>query len=151
MPFSGCEDTRRRAKHTRPTPSGIVRKQPLDTRSKILSQAAPPPCNGQLHVARGWFDVLTADICRALLEVKPANGTLAVLVYRESDARPAPLTADDRAQMLAALDCVDYVYVCDFADADSTVTDLGASADFDVELSTERDVVRDVLQLHGQR
>ena len=123
----------------------------MDTRSKILSQAAPPARNGQLHVARGWFDVLTADICRALLEVKPADGSLAVLVYRESDARPAPLTAGDRAQMVAALDCVDYVFVCDMADADSVVTGLGASADFDVELSTERDVVRDVLQLHGQR
>ena len=123
----------------------------MDTRSKILSRAEPTPRNRQLHVARGWFDVLTADICRALLEVRPANGSLAVLVYRESDARPAPLTADDRAQMVAALDCVDYVFVCDVADSDSALTDLGASAEFDVELSTERDVVRDVLQLHGQR
>ena len=130
---------------------GIVRKQALDTRSKILSQALPPPCLGQLHVVRGWFDVLTADICRVLLEAKPAGGSLLALVYRESDARPAPLTAYDRAQMVAALDCVDYVYMCDPADAGAAVADLGAHADFDVELSTERDVVRDVLQLHGQR
>lgn len=123
----------------------------MDTRSKILSQAAPLPCTGQLHVARGWFDVLTAEICRVLLEVRPTNGSLLVLVYRESDARPTPLSADDRAQMVAAVDCVDYVYVCDVADGDSAVKGFRAYADFDVELSTERDVVRDVLRLHEHR
>ena len=111
----------------------------------------PPPDRGRLHVARGWFDVLTADICRVLLEAKPVGGSLLALVYRDSEARPAPLVAYDRAQMVAALDCVDYVYVCTAAEADSTVADLGAHAEIDVELSTERDVVRDVLQSHEQR
>ena len=151
MRFPGGEGSRKPAKQARLPPGGIVRKKPLDTRSKILSQAAPLPCTGQLHVARGWFDVLTADMCRALLEVRPADGALLVLVYRESDARPSPLSADDRAQMVAALDCVDYVFVCDVDDADTAARDLEASAEFDVELSTVRDVVRDVLQLHGQR
>ncbi len=123
----------------------------MDTRSKIVTQAVPPARRGRLHVARGWFDVLTADMCRVLLEAKPADGSLLVLVYRESEARPAPLSAHDRAQMVAALDCVDHVYVCDAADADAAVADLRTDAEIDVEASMGRDVVRDVLQLHGHR
>ena len=122
------------------------RRSALDTRSKIVEQSALSSIQGVLHLACGWFDVLTAEHCRLLQAAKPADGTLLVLVYRESSTRPAPLRAFDRAQMIAALACVDRVVVCEQSDVASMVADLGPIAVVEIESRQRRDVIRDVLE-----
>ncbi len=122
----------------------------MDTRSKIVEPAALSSIQGELHLARGWFDVLTAEHCGLLQAAKPAGRTLLVLVYRESSTRPAPLRAFDRAQMVAALECVDRVVVCEQSDVESMVADLGPISVIDIESMQSRDVIRDVLERQGR-
>lgn len=93
--------------------------------------------------------MLTAEHCERLAAAKPADGNLLVLVHRETEARPTPLRAYDRAQMVAALACVEQVLVCDEAEAAAIAAELGATCVVDVESDQRRNVVRDVLHLHG--
>ena len=104
------------------------------------------PKGKQLHLVRGWFHVLTADRCHLLQSAKPADGSLLVLVYVDSPRHASPLTAHDRAQMVAALGCVDEVCVCDESEATSLSASLGPDMEFDAEESLGRDVIRDVLE-----
>lgn len=121
----------------------------VDTRSKIVDCIDPFP-DGCLHVARGWFSVLTADQCRLLEQSKPANARLAVLVYQETDLRPTPLPSHDRAQLIAALGCVDQVCVCHEADAPEIISQLRPAAEVDADAALGRDVVSDVLERHAE-
>jgi bifunctional ADP-heptose synthase (sugar kinase/adenylyltransferase) len=124
----------------------------LDTRTKIVSkQAALPAISGSVHLAKGWFDVLTAQHGRLLGGAKTADGTLVVLVYRDSAGRPVPLGAYDRAQMVAALECVDLVCICDASRAESIAAALKPETELDVDALQTRDVVRDVLERHADR
>lgn len=121
----------------------------MDTRTKIVDRPNGRSQGKRLHVVRGWFDVLTADQCRLLQEAKPADGSLLVLVYRDTASHPSPLTARDRAQMVAALGCVDEVLVCDESEATTLSSSLGPDTELDAGESTGRDVVRDVLERQG--
>lgn len=103
----------------------------------------------RLHLVRGWFDVLTADRCRLLQNAKPADGSLLVLVYRDSPRHASPLTSHDRAQMVAALGCVDEVCVCEESEATNLSASLGPDTEVDAEQSLGRDVIRDVLERQG--
>ena len=103
----------------------------------------------RLHLVRGWFDVLTADRCRLLQSAKPADGSLLVLVYADSPSHASPLTSQDRAQMVAALGCVDEVCVCEQSEATRLSASLEPDAAFDAEESMGRDVIRDVLERRG--
>lgn len=103
----------------------------------------------RLHLVRGWFDVLTADRCRLLQNAKPADGSLLVLVYRDSPSHASPLTSHDRAQMVAALGCVDQVCVCGESEATKLSLSLGPDTEIDAEKSVGRDVIRDVLERQG--
>lgn len=118
----------------------------MDTRSKIVEPTALSAIQGELYLACGWFDVLTAEHCRLLQGAKPAAGTLLVLVYRESSTRPTPLGAFDRAQLIAALECVDRVVVCEQSDVESLVAALGPISVVDIESRQHRDVIREVLE-----
>lgn len=84
-----------------------------------------------------------------LREARPPQGSLGVVVYRETAHRPTPLTAHDRAQMVAALDTVDWVCVCDASEADGIAASYAAGPVLDVDSAQTRDVIRDVLELHS--
>lgn len=97
----------------------------------------------------GWFDVLTAEHCELLRSAKPRDGSLVVLVYQETELRPAPLCVHDRAQLVAALESVDWVCVCAASEAKSIADDCAADCVIDIDSAQKRDVVRDVLELHA--
>ena len=122
----------------------------MDTRSKIVEEGALPLMSGRGCVARGWFDVLTAEHGRLLGDAKAEHGRLVVLVYQDSATRPAPLVAADRAQMVAALESVDLVCKCDAVRAESIIAALRPAAQLDVDAFETRDVVRDVLACHSE-
>lgn len=117
----------------------------VDTRTKIVEPSTLPSCGGQVHAAKGWFDVLTSEHCELLQQARPAERKLLVLVYRETEDRPAPLPAYDRAQMVAALACVDLVCITGAAEADAIVASVGAEPALDMDVSQSRDVVRHVI------
>ncbi len=71
-----------------------------------------------------------------------------MLVLRESAARPVALTAEDRAQLVAALACVDWVLICEASEVAAVAAGLGPSSLLDVESGLRRNVIRDVLDLH---
>ena len=120
----------------------------FDTRTKIVEQASLPPLQPNTQVAKGWFDVLTAETCELLDSAKRSGGLLVVLVYRDSDSRPAPLCGHDRTQMIAALGSVDWVCLCDASEADAIALTCQAGPVLDVDAVQTRDVIRDVLELH---
>ncbi len=129
---------------------GILHRiKALDTRKKIVEQTALPRNGACISIAKGWFDVLTAEHCDLLARARPADGSLLVLVHRETPERPAPLVAYDRAQMLAALGCVDLVCICDASNADSIAADLGTDSALDVDAIQASDVVRHVIERQG--
>ena len=117
----------------------------VDTRTKIVEPDTLASCGRQLRAAKGWFDVLTSEHCDLLEQTRPADRKLLVLVYRETEDRPAPLPAYDRAQMVAALACVDFVCIADASEADAIVASVGAEPAFDVDVRQSRDIVRHVI------
>lgn len=123
----------------------------MDTRKKIVHLHSLPGGQANLRIAKGWFDVLTAEHCELLRKAKGPEGILVVLVYIETETRPAPLTASDRAQMVAALGAVDWVCACDAEECLEIETRLQPEAVLDVEAVRQRDVVRDVLEQHASR
>ena len=123
-----------------PTPGNLL----LDTRTKIRSPEAVVARPG-MAAAKGWFDVLTADHCRALAAAAEKASKLLVLVVRESAERAAALPAADRAQLAAGLACVDEVVICDESEADDWIAEWRPSAVVDVEALVKRDVAADVL------
>lgn len=121
----------------------------MDTREKIVSQPALLRMSGQVRVAKGWFDILTAEHCRLLAAAKPDAGTLVVLVYRETADRPAPLNSYGRAQMVAALACVDTVCVCDVSDSEAIVGRIKPESVLNIDALLTRDIVRYVAERHA--
>lgn len=121
----------------------------VDTRTKIIGPSELALPRGQVRAAKGWFDVLTAEHCDLLQQARRADGKLLVLVYRETATRPAPLPAYDRAQMVAALACVDIVCITDISEADAIVSEAGAEPAFDVDAEQSCDVVRHVVATQG--
>jgi len=117
----------------------------VDTRTKIVEPEMLASCGRQAHAAKGWFDVLTSEHCELLEQARPADHKLLVLVYRETEDRPAPLPAYDRAQMVAALACVDFVCIADASEADAIVASVSAEPALDVDVRQSRDVVRHVF------
>jgi bifunctional ADP-heptose synthase (sugar kinase/adenylyltransferase) len=105
----------------------------LDTRNKIILRQDIPP--GQYRYVSGWFDPLVAAHLRRLLVLRESGPRLVVVIHDPD--RPI-LPARARAELLAALDCVDYVVI-------------GGAAD--VSLDSEHqavydDLVRYVAQRH---
>jgi glycerol-3-phosphate cytidylyltransferase-like family protein len=78
----------------------------LDTRSKIISAGDLPLA--EYAVVSGYFDPLLVSHVRRLLEIRKSHeGVVAVI---QNSTRPV-LPARARAELVAALDCVDYVLV----------------------------------------
>ena len=122
----------------------------MDTRKKIVDEAALSTVPGGVCLAKGWFDVLTADHGKLLSEAKARHRTLVALVYQDTPSRPVPLVASDRAQMIAALESVDLVCKCDASRVKSIVDTLRPEAEIDVDALQSRDVIRDVLERHAE-
>ena len=116
----------------------------MDTRTKIRSPDAIAP-RPDTVVVWGWFDILTAEHCRALEDAKTAAAGLVALVFRESAGRATVLDAGDRAQLVAGLGCVDEVVICDESEADALIAAWRPAAAVDVEAFVKRDVVADVI------
>lgn len=98
--------------------------------------------------AGGWFDVLQAAHCRRLAEAKPDHARLVVFVYEDGPARRGVLDSWSRAQMAAALAVVDYVVICDEAEAASLAARCNLPPLLPIEEAMPRDIVADVLQRH---
>ena len=84
----------------------------MDTRNKIIdaTQAARIAASGAIVVS-GYFDPLIAAHAERLVQLKPANAKLLVLIATPADAI---LPAGARAQLVAGLRAVDYVSeLCD--------------------------------------
>lgn len=127
----------------------------MDTRTKILprqdvaSRLAALSINGSRVVtAGGWFDVLQAAHCQRLSEVKHEPARLVVFVYDDRPNRPGVLEAWSRAQMVAALAVVDYVVICDEAEAASLAARCHLPPLLPIEEAMPRDIVADVLHRH---
>ena len=121
----------------------------MDTRQKIVQRDSLPSSPATVRLAKGWFDALTAEHCEILRSIESPDSSLVVLVYTETPAHPCPLKAFDRAQLIAALDSVDWVCVCDASDAPEIEASIRPESILDVEAVQQRDVVRDVLELHA--
>jgi len=127
----------------------------MDTRAKIVprqevvSRLAALSTNGsRIVTAGGWFDVLQAAHCQRLSEAKHEHARLVVFVYDDRPNRPGVLDAWSRAQMVAALAAVDYVVICDQADAASLAARSNLPPPLSIEEAMPRDIVADVLQRH---
>lgn len=123
----------------------------MDTRSKIIPPDKVLTKGPSLQFAKGWFDVLTAEHCQLLAAAKPPGSTLVVLVHRESEAHPTPMTVEGRSQMVAALGCVDWVCPCDASQVQSVLKTAGAESAVDIDGLQTRDVIGDVFKRHGGR
>ena len=121
----------------------------MDTRTKIVEPIALGTL-ASLACAKGWFDVLTAEHCELLAGARPADGKLLVLVYSETEGRPSPLPAFDRAQMIAALECVDFVCICEAGEADALLAGLASEPALDVDACQSRDAVRHVVATQSE-
>ncbi len=109
----------------------------MDTRTKIVDLdravrlAAELRANGRrLILADGYFDVLQAAHARALGRLRSDGAAIIVAVYDDAalckmrqQQRPI-LTAQARAQMVAALGVVDYVLVWPETTLDALVAQL---------------------------
>ncbi len=126
---------------------GIVINSVLNTRTKIIQSFESIKRREQLHLVYGWFDVLTAEYCGILQGSTSVDSTLIALVFEENETRSSPLSAYDRAQMLAALECVDHVIICKESESDSVVSEFNPDSVIDIDSLQKRDVVRDVLKL----
>lgn len=133
-----------------PRSAGGIVESALDTRKKIVEPNALRDLRGRIHVAKGWFDVLTAEHCRLLTDARSGCDTLVVLVYRETALRHAPMDSYGRAQMVAALASVDWVCECSATGAEPIARMLSPASVVDVDAVQKRDVVRDVMQRHGR-
>ncbi len=117
----------------------------MDTRTKIRPSSDAVVAAAGSVIAKGWFDVLTADHCRALADAKQPDSTLLVLILNETAAHPTPLNANDRAQLVAGLACVDRVVICDDSEVDDLISQWRSAGAVDIEALVSRDVVRDVI------
>jgi bifunctional ADP-heptose synthase (sugar kinase/adenylyltransferase) len=125
----------------------------MDTRTKIISRpdvtsrlAALAGSNGRIVTAGGWFDVLQAAHGQRLSAAKREHARLIVFLYDDCPKRRGLLDAWSRAQMVAALAVVDYVVICDEAEAASLAARCNLPPLLPIEDAMPRDIVADVLQ-----
>ena len=135
---------------------GWVPAQSMDTRSKIISLERAGALfsslgeeAGGVVIARGCFDLLSAEHCRELARARDRGKCLVVAVYSDRESRRTVLSQSARAEMVAALAVVDYVVICDEAQTDRVVSPWRPAAVVDADPTSSRDVIGDVLQRYS--
>ena len=127
----------------------------MDTRSKILDpsstlQRLSEHDHPAVLIARGSFDILRAEHCRRLAREKAKSEKLVVLVANEAEdagtPRPTVLDARTRAELVAALQVVDYVVICGEAEAQGLISALPSARLIEPNTPPLRDVRADVLR-----
>ena len=123
----------------------------MDTRSKILDPSgALKHLSGLGHssfvIARGSFDILRGEHCRRLAQEKKEHGELLVLVADDENPRRTVLDARTRAELVAALRVVDYVVICDEAEANGFISSLSPARVVEPEIPPLHDIIADVLR-----
>ena len=128
----------------------------MDTRSKIISLNPAGALFSSLAekgdgivVARGCFDLLSAEHCRQLARAKERGKYLVVAVYSDKDPQKTVFSQSARARMVAALAVVDYVVICDEPQTDRIVSSWQPVAVVDADPTSARDVIGDVLQRYS--
>ena len=133
----------------------------MDTRTKIISlgeaaeMAERVRSEGrQLTLATGCFDVLQAAHARFLNGLRSDSSVLLVAVYGDAALceirrQPKPLlSAQARAQLVAAFGAVDYVLIWPGASLDPLIDRLGPGH---VERVTEeRNIIEEVIARHKE-
>ncbi len=93
----------------------------MDTRSKILTAAAAREIAARpLVVVLGTFDVLRASHVGELEAARQGAALLAIVLPREGEVLPQRA----RAELVAALRAVDFVTMCEAAEAASMIDAL---------------------------
>jgi bifunctional ADP-heptose synthase (sugar kinase/adenylyltransferase) len=138
----------------------------MDTRSKILPpkkarQRLSEDNHASVLIARGSFDILQAEHCARLIQEKGSSEKLVVLVSGEEvadeavaddesadaqDPRRTVLDAGTRAELVAALEVVDYVIICSEAGAKGFISSLSPARVIEPETPPLRDIRADVLR-----
>ena len=128
----------------------------MDTRSKIISlnragELVPSLAEkgGDVVVACGCFDLLSAEHCRRLARAKETGKYLVAAVYADKDPQETVFNQSARAQMVAGLAVVDYVVICDQAQTERPVSSWRPTAVVDADPIPSRDVIGDVLQRYS--
>ena len=126
----------------------------MDTRSKILKPAEAlkhlaRPGESRFVIARGTFDILRAEHCRRLAQAKQEPEKLVVLIVLiagDETPRRTVLDARTRAELIAAVQVVDYVVICDEAEANGFISSLSPTRVVEPESPPLRDIAADVLR-----
>ena len=123
----------------------------MDTRSKILDpskaiERLSGPDHASFLIARGSFDILRAEHCRRLAQEKEGPEELLVLVADDEKPRRTVLDARTRAELVAALQVVDYVVIRGEAEANRFISSLPPARAVEPEIPPLRDIIADVLQ-----
>ena len=127
----------------------------MDTRSKILDpsstlQRLSEHDHPAVLIARGSFDILRAEHCHRLAREKAKSEKLVVLVANEAEdggtPRPTVLDARTRAELVAALQVVDYVVICGEAEAQGLISALPSARLIEPDTPPLRDIKADVLR-----
>jgi bifunctional ADP-heptose synthase (sugar kinase/adenylyltransferase) len=138
----------------------------MDTRSKILApqkalQRLSEANHAAVLIARGSFDILQAEHCARLAQEKGASEKLVVLVSGDEvedeevsgdesadaqDPRRTVLDARTRAELVAALEVVDYVIICSEVGAKGLISSLSPARVIEPETPPLRDIRADVLR-----
>ena len=93
----------------------------MDTRSKILTPAAAREIAARpIAIALGTFDVLRASHVGELEAARQGAALLAIVLPREGEVLPQRV----RAELVAALRSVDFVTLCEAAEADAIIAAL---------------------------
>ena len=140
-------ETSTERKRYRPTD----RSTQMDTRSKILNPAKvlkhlAGPGESRFVIARGTFDILRAEHCRRLAQAKEGPEKLVVLIAGDETPRRTVLDARTRAELIAAVQVVDYVVICDEAEANGFISSLSPTRVVEPESPPLRDIAADVLR-----
>ena len=123
----------------------------MDTRSKILDPSVAierlsGPHHASLLIARGSFDILRGEHCRRLAQEKGESQKLLVLVADDESPPRTVLDARTRAELVAALEVVDYVVILGEAEANGFISSLPPARVIEPEMPPLHDIIADVLR-----
>lgn len=135
-------------------PSWFGFPAPMDTRSKIFTRPLPAELaqrfaanGGEVAAIRGRFELLQAGVVRQIELARPsACGTVVAIVAGDGTSKKSLLAERDRAQLVAALEAVDAVVICDEAETDAVIAALRPAREIRLDESAGSELIADVLR-----